>query len=147
MTSSDNALAAFRFFRLLLRQNNANMTTQVLKHDIIKPILDLTIQESRRDNLLSCSCQEYFEVIRRVSVTMKLSSAYLIVRPHPQDNMKDIIKHCMTKHEPLMKTLAESHLGGQRFQLFIRRWEMNNEPLPVEADTEKYALLVLASLI
>lgn len=38
-----------------------------MKHDVIKPILDLTLQESRRDNLLSCSCQEYFESMRRVS--------------------------------------------------------------------------------
>uniref|UniRef100_A0A0W0FQ02 Uncharacterized protein n=1 Tax=Moniliophthora roreri TaxID=221103 RepID=A0A0W0FQ02_MONRR len=113
--------AAFRFFRLLLKQNNPNMHTQVMKYDILKPILDLTIRESRRDNLLSCSCQEYFEHIRR-------------------ENMKDMIKHCMTKHEEEIKTLAESPLGGQRFQLFIRRWEMNNEPPPPpeELKQEKY---------
>jgi len=38
-----------------------------MKHDVLKPILDLTLEESRRDNLLSCSCQEYFESMRRVS--------------------------------------------------------------------------------
>jgi hypothetical protein len=37
-----------------------------MKQDILKPILDLTIQESLRDNLLSCSCQEYFEHMRKV---------------------------------------------------------------------------------
>jgi len=58
--------AAFRIFRLLLKQNNANSHAQLMKHDILKPILDLTIQESRRDNLLSCSCQEYFENMRKV---------------------------------------------------------------------------------
>jgi len=46
--------------------------------------------------------------------------------------MKDLIKFCMTKHEEEIKALAKSPLGGQRFQMFIRRWEMNNEPLPVE---------------
>jgi len=105
--------AAFRIFRLLLKQNNPNMHAQVIKHDVIKPILDLTLQESRRDNLLSCSCQEYFEIMRR-------------------DNMKDMIKFCMAKHEPEIRKLAETPLGGQRFQLLIRRWEMNNEPLPPE---------------
>ncbi|KAK1232108.1 Platinum sensitivity protein [Marasmius sp. AFHP31] len=105
--------ASFRFFRLLLKQNNANMHTQVMKYDIIKPILDLTIRESRRDNLLSCSCQEYFDHIRR-------------------ENMKDLIKFCMTKHEEEIKTLAASPLGGQRFISFIRRWEINNEPPPPE---------------
>lgn len=58
--------AAFRIFRLLLKQNNPNSHAQLMKHDILKPILDLTIQESRRDNLLSCSCQEYFENMRKV---------------------------------------------------------------------------------
>ncbi|KAK7470262.1 Platinum sensitivity protein, variant 2 [Stygiomarasmius scandens] len=105
--------AAFRFFRLLLKLNNQNIHSQIMKHDILKPILDLTLRESRRDNLLSCSCQEYFEHMRR-------------------ENMKDLIKFCMTKHEEEIKALAKSPLGGQRFQMFIRRWEMNNEPLPVE---------------
>ncbi|KAL0070111.1 Platinum sensitivity protein [Marasmius tenuissimus] len=112
--------ASFRFFRLLLKQNNANMHTQVMKYDIIKPILDLTIRESRRDNLLSCSCQEYFDHIRR-------------------ENMKDLIKFCMTKHEAEIKTLAASPLGGQRFISFIRRWEINNEaPPPEEVKQENF---------
>lgn len=59
--------ASFRIFRLLLKQNNTHIHGLVMKHDVIKPILDLTLQESRRDNLLSCSCQEYFESMRRVS--------------------------------------------------------------------------------
>ncbi|KAJ3985763.1 component of IIS longevity pathway SMK-1-domain-containing protein [Lentinula detonsa] len=110
--------AAFRVFRLLLKQNNHNTMSQFMKHDILKPILDLTIQESQRDNLLSCSCQEFFEHMRR-------------------ENMKELIAFCLTKHEAEIKTLTESHLGGQRFQLFIRRWEMNNEPMPVESKSEK----------
>ncbi|KAF8165663.1 component of IIS longevity pathway SMK-1-domain-containing protein [Crassisporium funariophilum] len=112
--------SAFRIFRLLLKQNNPNSHTQLMKHDLLKPILDLTIQESRRDNLLSCSCQEYFENMRR-------------------ENMKDLIKFCMTKHEPEIQLLAKSPLGGQRFELFIRRWEMNNEPLPEESKPERPA--------
>jgi hypothetical protein len=62
----DRRLAAFRIFRLLLKVNNANLHTQVMKLDVLKPILDLTLRESRRDNLLSCSCHEYFDYIRRV---------------------------------------------------------------------------------
>ncbi|KAF5332031.1 hypothetical protein D9758_014583 [Tetrapyrgos nigripes] len=110
--------AAFRFFRLLLKQNNQNIHSQIMKHDILKPILDLTLRESRRDNLLSCSCQEYFEHMRR-------------------ENMKDLIKFCMTKHEDEIKALAKTPLGGQRFQMFIRRWEMNNEPPPPPEAKEK----------
>ncbi|KIK67617.1 hypothetical protein GYMLUDRAFT_36354 [Collybiopsis luxurians FD-317 M1] len=110
--------AAFRIFRLLLKQNNQNTMAQLMKHDIFKPILDLTIQESRRDNLLSCSCQEFFEHMRR-------------------ENMKEQIDFCMTKHEAEIKMLAETPLGRQRFQLFISRWEMNNEPPPKETKPDK----------
>ena len=65
---SSISTAAFRIFRLLLKQNNPNSHAQLMKHDILKPILDLTIQESRRDNLLSCSCHEYFENMRKVRI-------------------------------------------------------------------------------
>ncbi|PPQ68299.1 hypothetical protein CVT25_001387 [Psilocybe cyanescens] len=103
--------SAFRIFRLLLKQGNPNSHTQIMKHDILKPILDLTLKESLRDNLLSCSCQEYFEHMRR-------------------ENMKDLIKFCMMHHEPEIQKLSRSPLGGQRFELFIRRHEMNVAPPP-----------------
>ena len=64
--------AAFRIFRLLLKQNNPNTHKQMLKLDILHPILELTLQESRRDNLLSCSCQEFFENMRRVGIRFPL---------------------------------------------------------------------------
>ncbi|KAK2465946.1 hypothetical protein APHAL10511_001587 [Amanita phalloides] len=105
--------AAFRIFRLLLKQNNANTHKQMMKLDVMQPILDLTLQESRRDNLLSCSCQEFFEAMRR-------------------DNMKEMINFCMTKHESLIRQLAETPLGSQRFDMLIRRYEINNEPPPPE---------------
>lgn len=45
----------------------------------------------------------------------------------------------MTKHEETIKALAETMLGGPRFKAFIRRWEMNVEPLPKEDEkVEKY---------
>ncbi|KAG0703908.1 component of IIS longevity pathway SMK-1-domain-containing protein [Suillus ampliporus] len=106
-------LAAFRFFRICLKVNNPNFMVHLMKLDIFKPILDLTIQESRRDSLLSASCQEFFEHMRR-------------------ENIKDPINHCMTKHEPLVRQLAASPLTGHRFMAFIRRWEINIEPPPKE---------------
>jgi protein phosphatase 4 regulatory subunit 3 len=51
--------------------------------------------------------------------------------------MKEMIKFCMTRHEDEIRTLSKSSLGGQRFDLLIRRWEMNNEPLPEESKDEK----------
>lgn len=61
-------LAAFRFFRVALRLNNHNLFTHLIKLDALKPVVDLTLQESRRDNLLSSACQEFFEFMRKVSI-------------------------------------------------------------------------------
>ncbi|KAJ7462163.1 component of IIS longevity pathway SMK-1-domain-containing protein [Mycena latifolia] len=110
--------AAFRIFRLLLKLNNPNLHTQMMKQDVLKPILELTLRESRRDNLLSCSCHEYFDFMRR-------------------ENMKDMIKFCMTHHEEDIRKLAETPLGKERFLLFIQRWEINNEPPPEDSKPEK----------
>ena len=51
---------------MLLKLGNRNLFNHLVKYDIFKPILELTLQESRRDNLLSSSCQEFFEHMRRV---------------------------------------------------------------------------------
>ncbi|KAI0940290.1 hypothetical protein AcV5_001437 [Taiwanofungus camphoratus] len=112
-------LAAFRFFRACLKLNNNNIFKHFIKHDVLKPILDLTEQESRRDNLLSASCQEFFEHMRK-------------------ENMKDLIHHCMTRHEAVIRALAETSLGGPRFQALICRWEMNIEPPPEEAERTEH---------
>ncbi|KAI8982774.1 DUF625-domain-containing protein [Trametes punicea] len=106
-------LAAFRFFRTTLRLKNGNIFKHLIKHDVFQPILELTLRESRRDNLLSSTCLEFFDFMRR-------------------ENIKDLIDHCMSKHGQLVRTLAESPLVGSRFKDFIARWEMNNEPPPVE---------------
>lgn len=58
--------AAFRFFRVTLRLKNRNLFTHLIKLDALKPVIDLTLQESRRDNLLSSACQEFFECMRKV---------------------------------------------------------------------------------
>ncbi|KAG6891693.1 hypothetical protein C0992_010096 [Termitomyces sp. T32_za158] len=115
--------ASFRIFRLLLRQNNPNIHTQIMKHDVIKPLLDLTLQESRRDNLLSCSCQEYFDFIRK-------------------EKVKELGKFCWTKHEEELRKLAQSPLGGQRFAQF-NAWiqfeilQQNKEPPPAHSRVDK----------
>ncbi|KAI0355408.1 DUF625-domain-containing protein [Trametes cingulata] len=113
-------LAAFRFFRVCLRLKNGNIFKHLIKHDVFKPILELTLRESKRDNLLSSSCLEFFDFMRR-------------------ENLKELINHCMTKHGDIVRALAESPLVGARFKDFIARWEMNNEPPPVEK-VEKHPL-------
>src|ERR1700683_4305575 len=61
-----------------------------------------------------------------------------LIALYEQENLKDFINHCMTKHEVEIRKLAETPLGGPRFMSFIRRWEMNNEPPPKEEKIEKY---------
>ena len=48
--------------------------------------------------------------------------------------MKELIHHCMTKHESKVRQLAATPLGGPRFTGLIRRWEMNIEPPPKEEE-------------
>lgn len=38
----------------------------------------------------------------------------------------------MTAHGDTVRKLSETKLGGPRFSAFIRRWEINVEPLPQE---------------
>lgn len=78
----------------------------------------------------SISCEECV-------VGLLCSCAHTYPSLLPQENMKDIIKFCMTYHEAEIRKLAETPLGTERFQLFIQRWEINNEPLPEESKTEK----------
>lgn len=108
-----------------------------MKQDILKPILDLTIQESLRDNLLSCSCQEYFEHMRKVRFHTWHDLSIIYNDDRQQENIKEMIRFCMTKHESEIQKLAKSPLGGQRFELFIRRYEMNIAPLPEEGTPDK----------
>ncbi|KAI0737677.1 component of IIS longevity pathway SMK-1-domain-containing protein [Daedaleopsis nitida] len=106
-------LSAFRFFRTCLRLKNGNIFKHLIKHDVFMPILDLTTRESKRDNLVSSTCLEYFDFMRR-------------------ENIKELIHHCMTKHGDTVRSLSESPVVGPRFKDFIARWEMNIEPPPVE---------------
>lgn len=62
----DDYLAAFRFFRACVKLNNQNIFNHLFKHDVFQSILTLTAEESRRDTLLSASCQELFEHMRKV---------------------------------------------------------------------------------
>ena len=64
--NTDVVIAALRVFRVIVKMSNRHMMDAVLQTGVFKPVLELTLRESRRDNLLSASCQELFEFIRRV---------------------------------------------------------------------------------
>ena len=48
--------------------------------------------------------------------------------------MKELINHCMIRHESKIRELATTPIGGPRFSAFIRRWEINIEPPPKEEE-------------
>lgn len=52
--------------------------------------------------------------------------------------MKDLIKFCMTHHEAEIRQLSKTPLGSQRFDLFIKRYEINCEP-PPPPSRERYS--------
>jgi protein phosphatase-4 regulatory subunit 3 len=108
-------LAALRFFRIHLRNNNRNFLTHLSKLEVFKPIVELTVKESRRDTLVNSSCQEFFEFMRR-------------------ENIKDVIAHIMLNYEDRIKELSETRFCGQCFRGFIRRYEMNIHPPPLEVE-------------
>ena len=66
LTSIPPLVAALRFFRIHLKNNNRNFLSHLTKLEVFKPIVELTIKESRRDTLVNSSCQEFFEFMRKV---------------------------------------------------------------------------------
>ncbi|KAF8318269.1 DUF625-domain-containing protein [Clavulina sp. PMI_390] len=59
-------LAALRYFRTCIRINNHFVIRHLIKQECFSPILALAAEEADRDNLVSASCQEFFEHIRKV---------------------------------------------------------------------------------
>lgn len=103
--------AALRFFRTLVKQHDKYYRKHLVSTKVFGPILDLTLREMRRDNLISGSCLELFEHIRR-------------------ENNKNYIEPIMTQFGDRVQRLAEHSTAGMQFTHFINRWKANNEELP-----------------
>jgi protein phosphatase 4 regulatory subunit 3 len=124
-------IAALRFFRIHLKNNNRNFLNHLIKLEVFRPIVELTIKESHRDTLVSSSCQEFFDYMRRVCPNH--ISLWLILTAM-QENTKELISHIMVNFEDRIKLLSESRFCGQCFRGFIRRYEMNIHPPPPELE-------------
>ncbi|KAG8897079.1 Platinum sensitivity protein [Tulasnella sp. 403] len=111
-------LAALRFFRVCIKMNNNFLLRHLAKNDLFAPLLELTLKEARRDNLINASCQEFFEYIRK-------------------ENIRFIINHIMEKYEPRVRELCKFGSIGDRFRGMVIRWEQNNEPPAKDAPPEK----------
>ncbi|KAG8956851.1 Platinum sensitivity protein [Tulasnella sp. 424] len=110
-------LAALRFFRVCLKMNNNFFIRHLIKNEVFLPILDLSQKESKRDNLINCACQEFFEHARK-------------------ENIRIVINHMMEKYEPKVRELCKYGSMGERFRGLVLRWEQNNEPAPKESQTQ-----------
>lgn len=72
-------LASLRFFRICLKMNNSNLFRHLEKVDIFTPIINLTTRELRRNNLLSSTCQEFFETIRKVCTVFAVDGGQILI--------------------------------------------------------------------
>ncbi|RZL15426.1 MAG: hypothetical protein EOO89_13060 [Pedobacter sp.] len=67
--SVTDILAVLRFARTCLRTPNHFIHRYFVKQDLIPPLLDLLEEESSRDNMLSSSCMDVLDLIRKVSLS------------------------------------------------------------------------------
>lgn len=61
-------LAALRFLRACVARSDEFYNRFLVKHDLIRPVLETVAEERDKDNLLGSACLEFFEHLRIVSV-------------------------------------------------------------------------------
>jgi protein phosphatase-4 regulatory subunit 3 len=60
-------LASLRFFRSCIAKNDDFYNRFLIKHDLLKSVVETVLEEKDKDNLLGSACLEFFEYIRAVS--------------------------------------------------------------------------------
>ncbi|KAI5866948.1 DUF625-domain-containing protein [Durotheca rogersii] len=93
-------LVAIRFLRQLIGLQDEFYVKQVVEKKVVGPILDVLIETMPRDNLLSSSCLEFFEFIRK-------------------ENIKDLVKHVVENYRGKVQSLAYLEL----FRTLIIRYD------------------------
>ncbi|GAA5898668.1 hypothetical protein JCM5296_005955 [Sporobolomyces johnsonii] len=101
-------LAALRFFRACVARNDDFYNRFLIKHDLLRAIVETAEDEKDKDNLLGSACLEFFEYLRT-------------------SNAKALINHLMDRAGDQIRRLAHQL---KTFEALIARWEMNNEPPP-----------------
>ncbi|PRQ77168.1 Component of IIS longevity pathway SMK-1-domain containing protein [Rhodotorula toruloides] len=108
-------LAALRFLRACVARNDDFYNRFLIKHDLIRPVLDTAEEERDKDNLLGSACLEFFEYLRT-------------------SNAKALLNHLMDRAGDTVRNLAKTNGLSpplRTFESLIARWEMNNEPPPL----------------
>ncbi|UZJ55095.1 hypothetical protein CBS101457_004415 [Exobasidium rhododendri] len=111
-------LTALRFFRACLSKGNQFINRHFLKIELVSAVLAVVEGESKRDNLVTSACLDFFEHIRK-------------------ENMRALIAHLMERHEARVRALTEHSHIGHYFQALILQWEKNIEPLPSSSALEE----------
>ncbi|GAA5991397.1 hypothetical protein JCM10908_003292 [Rhodotorula pacifica] len=107
-------LAALRFLRACVARSDEFYNRFLVKHDLIRPVLETAAEERDKDNLLGSACLEFFEHLRVA-------------------NVKALLNHVMDRSGEVARKLAAStgmSPALRTFEALIQRWEMNNEPPP-----------------
>ncbi|KPV78003.1 uncharacterized protein RHOBADRAFT_50526 [Rhodotorula graminis WP1] len=108
-------LAALRFLRACVARNDDFYNRFLIKHDLLRPVLDTADEEKSKDNLLGSACLDFFEYLRT-------------------SNAKALLNHLMDRGGDVVRRLAAgdgSTAPLRTFESLIARWEMNNEPPPL----------------
>ncbi|GAA5922498.1 Psy2p [Sporobolomyces koalae] len=101
-------LAALRFLRACVARNDDFYNRFLIKHDLVRCVVETAEDEKDRDNLLGSACLEFFEYVRST-------------------NAKGLINHLMDRCGDSIRRLAPSF---KTFEGLVSRWEINNEPPP-----------------
>lgn len=110
-------IAALRFFKATIVRKDDFYNRYLIKHDLLKPVLEAASSESDKDNLVASACLDFFEHIRL-------------------NNTKALLNYVMDQHGDSVRALSEHH---QTIKLLILRWEQNNEPPPTESEEKNAA--------
>ncbi|KAK4688245.1 protein phosphatase 4 regulatory subunit 3, partial [Tremellales sp. Uapishka_1] len=103
--------AAVRYVKACLKTGNHFIHRYFVKNDLLLPLFEVLENESTRDNMLSSSCMDVLDLIRK-------------------ENMKPIINHLFEKYKPRIESLSQRpNLRSFMFGLTVK-WEQNNEPPP-----------------
>ncbi|GAA6010173.1 hypothetical protein JCM10207_005651 [Rhodosporidiobolus poonsookiae] len=108
-------LAALRFIRAIVARTDDFYNRFLIKHDLVRPVLETADMEKEKDNLLGSACLEFFEYLRTT-------------------NAKALLNHVMDRSGDQVRALARGNAlcpPLRTFEQLIARWEMNNEPPPV----------------
>ncbi|GHJ88221.1 hypothetical protein NliqN6_4623 [Naganishia liquefaciens] len=83
--------ASLRYLRACLKASNHFIHRHLIKYEMLLPMLELLEAELPRDNMLSSTCLDILEVIRK-------------------DNLKVVVNHLFEKYKPRLQVLAERPL-------------------------------------